>query len=261
MRSNRAFVNASESKPSLGHLSLLIPLSILAVASFFRLTHLELRPMHGDEANQAVKVGALLDEGFYRYDPLDHHGPTLYYFSLVSARLLGHRTFNDTSEFTFRIVPALFGIGIVVLMLVLRSGLGTTAAWCAALLASVSPAQVFYSRYFIQEAVLVFFTLSLLLCGWRYIRRPGMGWALAVGACTGLMHATKETSIIAWGAIAAALLFTQLWRKRSNEEVSFAVRPAHLAAAIAVAVFVSVTLYSSFFTYARGPLDAVSNPS
>ena len=250
-------MNASESNTPLGHLLLLIPLSILAIAFFSRLTQLEVRPMHGDEANQAVKAGALLDEGFYRYDPLDHHGPTLYYFSLVSARLLGQRTFIDTSERTFRIVPALFGIGIVVLILLLRSGLGTPAAWCAALLAAVSPAQTYYSRYFIQEPLLVFFTLALLLCGWRYLRRPGLGWALAAGVCTGLMHATKETSIIAWAAIAAALVATILWRKRSGEDLRFAIRPVHLGAAIALAVGVSVTLYSSFFTYARGPLDSI----
>ena len=113
VRGNRAFVNASESNTPLGHLLLLIPLSNLAIAFFSRLTQLEARPMHGDEANQAVKAGALLDEGFYRYDPLDHHGPTLYYFSLVSARLFGQRTFIDTSERTFRVVPALFGIGVV----------------------------------------------------------------------------------------------------------------------------------------------------
>ena len=257
VRGNRAFVNASESNTSPGHLLLLLPLSILAIAFFSRLTQLEARPMHGDEANQAVKAGALLDEGFYRYDPLDHHGPTLYYFSLVSARLLGQHIFIDTSERTFRIVPALFGIGIVVLILLLRSGLGTIAAWCAALLAAVSPAQTYYSRYFIQETLLVFFTLALLLCGWRYIRRPGPGWALATGACIGLMHATKETSIIAWAAIAAALVITILWKKRSGEKAGFAMRPTHLGAAIAVAVVVSVTLYSSFFTYARGPLDSI----
>ncbi|MCH7910712.1 MAG: TIGR03663 family protein [Candidatus Hydrogenedentes bacterium] len=250
-------MNASESNTPLGHLLLLIPLSILAIAFFSRLTQLEARPMHGDEANQAVKAGALLDEGFYRYDPLDHHGPTLYYFSLVSARLFGQRTFIDTSERTFRVVPALFGIGIVILILLLRNGLGTPAAWSAALLAAVSPAQTYYSRYFIQETLLVFFTLALLLCGWRYLRRPGLGWAFAAGTCIGLMHATKETSVIAWAAIAAALVATRLWKKRSGEEAGLAMRPVHLAAAIALAVAVSVTLYSSFFTYARGPLDSI----
>ena len=39
------------------------------------LARLDVRPMHHDEANQAVKFGALLERGEYRYDAHDHHGP------------------------------------------------------------------------------------------------------------------------------------------------------------------------------------------
>ena len=55
----------------------------------FRLAWLDLRPMHHDEANQAVRFGQLLETGEYRYDRNDHHGPTLYYLTLpggVGAR-------------------------------------------------------------------------------------------------------------------------------------------------------------------------------
>ena len=41
-----------------------------------RLARLDVRPMHHDEANQAVKFGALLERGEYAYDARDHHGPT-----------------------------------------------------------------------------------------------------------------------------------------------------------------------------------------
>ena len=51
-----------------------------------RLARLDVRPMHHDEANQAVKFGALLERGEYRYDAHDHHGPTLYYLSLPDVR-------------------------------------------------------------------------------------------------------------------------------------------------------------------------------
>jgi predicted membrane-bound mannosyltransferase len=54
---------------------------ILIVAGWLRLHDLGSRPMHADEANQAVKLGALLERGEYRFDPYDHHGPTLYYFA------------------------------------------------------------------------------------------------------------------------------------------------------------------------------------
>ena len=43
------------------------------------------RPMHGDEANQAVRTGMLLETGRYDYDPQDHHGPSLYWLTLPVA--------------------------------------------------------------------------------------------------------------------------------------------------------------------------------
>ena len=46
---------------------------------------LGLRPMHHDEANQAVKFGTLLEKGEYRYDKNDHHGPSLYYLTLPAG--------------------------------------------------------------------------------------------------------------------------------------------------------------------------------
>ena len=47
-----------------------------------RLARLDVRPMHNDEANQAIKFGALLESGEYAYDAYDHHGPTLGYRTL-----------------------------------------------------------------------------------------------------------------------------------------------------------------------------------
>ena len=54
----------------------------LAAGLALRLARLDVRPMHHDEANQAVKFGALLEHGEYRYDAYDHHGPTLYFLTL-----------------------------------------------------------------------------------------------------------------------------------------------------------------------------------
>ncbi len=50
-----------------------------------RLPRLATRPMHGDEANQAVKAGVLWKPAIYRYDPDEHHGPSLYWLTLPVA--------------------------------------------------------------------------------------------------------------------------------------------------------------------------------
>ena len=64
------------------------------------------------------------------------------------------------------------------------------------MLTAISPALVFYSRYYIQETLLVFFTLAAVGCGWRYLRTHRLGWIVAAGASVGMMHATKETWIL-----------------------------------------------------------------
>jgi predicted membrane-bound mannosyltransferase len=91
----------------------LVPLVVLG-ALLFRLPSLGLRPMHHDEANQAMKFGTLLETGEYRYDPADHHGPSLYYLTWVLAKTLGRTTTASLDEAMLRLLPALFGAGTVV---------------------------------------------------------------------------------------------------------------------------------------------------
>ena len=50
---------------------------------------LDRRPMHNDEAVNAIKFGRLWEHGGYKYDPNEHHGPSLYYATLVLNRLTG----------------------------------------------------------------------------------------------------------------------------------------------------------------------------
>ena len=216
--------------------------------------------MHGDEAVHAVKFGELLDRGVYRYDPFEFHGPTLYYFTLPSVWLSGARNFAQTREPAYRFVPAVFGVGLVLLLWLVINGLGgAEAAWAGALTA-VSPAMVFYSRYYIQETLLVFFTFAVIAAGWRYARGKSLGWALAAGAGVGLMHATKETCVIAWVSMLGGLALGSAW-SRWRDGAAWDFRSAlswrHVAAAAAVAVLVSGLFFSSFLSNPKGALDSI----
>jgi 4-amino-4-deoxy-L-arabinose transferase-like glycosyltransferase len=78
-------------------------------------------------------------------------------------------------------------------------------ALAAAVLAAVSPALTFYSRFYIQESLFVFFTLGFLVALGRFAERPGAWRAVCAGALAGLAYATKETSVIVLPAAAAAV--------------------------------------------------------
>jgi len=182
-------------------------LLIVCAAILFRVVRLDLRPMHHDEANQAVKFGDLLERGEYRYDPIEHHGPTLYYFSLLFAWISSGTSFAALDEVTLRLVPALFGVGLVLLLLLLKDGFSRSAIVFSGILIAVSPLMVFYSRFYIQETLLVFFLLGTIAASWRYHVDRTWGWAAAIGLFIGLMYATKETCIIAFGALFVGLLF------------------------------------------------------
>jgi len=234
-------------------------LAATIVALALRLPRLAQRPMHGDEAVHAVKFGDLLEDGIYEYDPNDYHGPTLNYLTLIPARLASAEKLTEASEFTLRIVPVFFGALLVLLLLLMVDGLGSGAAVYAAVLTAISPAMVFYSRYYIQEMLLVCFTFGVIVCGYRYTRCKNVKWVLLTGMFLGLMHATKETCIIAFGSMLLALLVTLLiWRpKGSLVDAVKAIKPLHLIAGLVAGAVVSALFYSSFLTNPGGIVDSI----
>ncbi len=254
-------------------------LVVVAGGAWLRLARLDNRPMHGDEAVHAAKLRFLLDSGEYTYDPREYHGPTLNFLTLPVAWAAGAARWTEVTETHLRLVPAVFGIALVGLVWLLREELGRAAALWAALLAALSPAMVFYSRYYIQEMLLVCFTLCAMVALWRYVgatgglstrasgadtgrraargTRPGIelrgiGWLVLLGCSIGLMHATKETCVLALGAmaVAAAASIPRLRRAGSKRLIV-----AGLVVALAAAG-VSALFFSSFWQNPRGVADS-----
>lgn len=234
----------------------------LAVAAglALRLPQLDRRPLHNDECVNVLKLQELWEQGRYRYDPAEFHGPTLYYFSLPFLWLSSAPNFEQLHDRVLRWAPVAFGVGLIGLVWLLRSGLGPTGTLAAAFLTALSPAMVFYSRYLIHEMLLVFFTLLLLGAGWRYYQTRKLAWAITAGAAVGLMYATKETFVLAGAALAAAAGLTGGWRRWRQRGVCgpwAPGRPLHWLAAAGTALVVAGLLFSSFFTNPRGLVDAV----
>lgn len=234
-------------------------LGMVGIAAFLRLHDLESRPMHGDEANQAMKAGILYDSGKYRYDPFEHHGPTLYYLTLPILWASGARNFAESREFMYRLVPALFGIGLVGLLWTLRNALGRGAVLWAALFVSVSHAMTFYSRYYIQETLFVFFVFAATVAGWWALRSKRILFFVLFGVLMGLAQATKETFLAAAAAAVCALVWTGLHARWNRIPITAGkgIGGRYILAGFGAMVAVSILFYSSFFTHARGPLDSL----
>jgi uncharacterized protein (TIGR03663 family) len=231
---------------------------VLSVAAWLRLADLGGKPVHADESVHAWKVGEMLDGGAHRYDPHEYHGPTLHYLGSIAARLCGETSSGELTIATLRLVPAATGIALVAAALLLAPMLGARASLFAGAWTAVSPLQVYYSRHFIQEPLVVLTTLLSVSLGWMAIRRSSWRFALAAGCAFGLLVATKETWLLVAAAAVPAIALASwphrhaLWRpdvlrNRLREIVAFT----------ASTVFVTALFYSAFFTDWDGLVDFV----
>src|ERR1700734_540203 len=97
---------------------------LLAVfaALALRCPQLAIRPMHNDEAVNAIKLRALWEKGTYRYDPQEYHGPTLPYFTLAWVKLIRVPDFAQCDEAELRAVTVIFGVGLILLLPLIADG-------------------------------------------------------------------------------------------------------------------------------------------
>jgi uncharacterized protein (TIGR03663 family) len=256
--------------------------AIVAVGALLRLGFLTLVPLHHDEGVNGNFLVSLVRNGTYTYDPNNYHGPTLYYFAAIIpwvARFLGGVNARDAqglTTFNIRLVTAAFGIGTIVLALMLRKRLGKIGALSAAALIAISPGAVYLSRYFIHESLYVFFTLGIIVAVLKYYDSGASVYLILAAISTALMTATKETWIINGPVLLIALITTTLYfwiRGKLQGRVSerpggtgqFLERfggPISVATvalmAFTVFIVVNVLFYSSFFTnYPKGVNDAL----
>jgi uncharacterized protein (TIGR03663 family) len=150
---------------------------ITAIASFLRFFWLELKPLHHDEGVNGWFLTTLFNDGVYKYDPANYHGPTLYYISLGFAEVFGLNTIS------VRASVAIWGVLIVVLAFFLRPYLGKIGSLASALFLALSPGMVFISRYFIHEMFFVFLSLAIVVSIVFFIEKRKAG-LLALGFTT-----------------------------------------------------------------------------
>jgi uncharacterized protein (TIGR03663 family) len=205
------------------------------------------RPFHVDEAVNGVIAGRLLTEGAYQYDPGAYHGPVLYYLTTPLAKLAGVREYADLNEGLLRLLPALAGSLLVLIVLVLRRFIPPGAGLTASFLMAVSPMLVYYSRYYIHEMLVVLFASGLFVFGYRYIRIRRISDCIISGLLAGLLICTKETwIIIVFGlGLSFYITFPAEFRPRNFKQ-------KHALSFTGAVILPVVLFYTSFFSNPHG---------
>jgi uncharacterized protein (TIGR03663 family) len=171
-----------------------------------RVPQLGVRPMHTDEAVNGYIVGQLLSGQPFNYDPQDRHGPALSALALPLARIQGARSFSDLTESELRLAPVLAGTITILLFGAAVDMFGFLPCLIAALLFAFGPLSVYYDRYFIHESLFCAATMGLIVSGWRAWRTHSVSYAAVAGACAAAMLASKETAVLHFFALTAALI-------------------------------------------------------
>lgn len=215
---------AAEAKPlragGAPHWLVLAALAVFAAGAFlFRASDIENRPIHTDEAVHAYKLGEFLATGTYRYDPVDYKGPTLLLSAAPLALAAGQRSHADLELATLRLTPLLWSILLGLAPLLGWRLLGGAGTLTASAMLFLSPCIAFYSRVFIHEMAFAALAVLLLLQSARFLREPTTRNALLASVLGGLLHATKETCLLVFAAMAAGGLACAVLLRR-DEAVS-----------------------------------------
>jgi uncharacterized protein (TIGR03663 family) len=234
----------------------LAALAILFLAAGLRFHDLSLRPFHHDEGVNGFFLTRLVREGVFNYDPSNYHGPTLYYLTLPLVGLLG------LSDAALRGTTALFGVLSVFALWRFLSRGGAVIALSAMALLATSPGAVFFSRYFIHEALFVAFTIFALAAAPSPEGRPRWRF-VATGVALGLLFATKETAFVSAGAmIGGAVTAAWLVLGISPLAVLRGIKPyaaehaENLLHGLLAFIASAGLMYSSFFRNPMGVIDA-----
>ena len=227
----------------------LLTWGIVALALVLRLLWLGIKPPHFDEGVNGWFVDQMTDRGYYHYDHTNYHGPFHFYVLFLAITLFG-RTIE-----VLRLPLVLVNAANVWLLLQYRRFIPWRVCVIAALAFAVSPGMIFYSRYAIHEAWMVFgMTLAVWGAAEMWTRGTARGlWATAMGVT--LMVLTKETHLIhlvAFGLAAATL--AALERFRASDDEGLPSRPVAqqwsrktLLDALALSLLLLVFFYSGGF--------------
>ena len=232
-----------------------IGLMLLGLA--LRFWDLGAKAFHHDESLHAFYSWRLYDGEGYVHDPM-MHGPLLFELNALVYLLFG------SSDFTARLVPALFGVAIIGLPYFLRYELGRAGAIAASLIFVISPAFLYFSRFIRHDIYVDFFTLLMIIGVFRYLATENRNWFYTAVVSAALLFATKEDFYIS-GFIPFVFLAGAWFLLKGERRMLFRARVRALGVqpwVVGGAVFLAINLllYTTFLTNLQGVCTAFLTP-
>lgn len=241
-----------ENKRISSRIEMYLPFVVIAIAIALRFYNLDLRPFHHDESVHAHFSYLLFKQGTYKYDPM-WHGPFQYYLTAVLYRL-----FRD-SEWISRMMPALFGVGLVALPFTLKKYLGFKASFITAFLLAISPSFLYYSRFFRNDIYLAFFSLVAVVCVIHYLEKKKPVFIYLASFLFALSLCTKEnayiSSFIFFSFVVLYFLYTR--RQSTQKGIMMILKDNKIWLLTIISLSIIVIIYTSFHSFFfRNPQDS-----
>ena len=223
---------------------------VVLAAGIIRFVNLDALPLSDGEAEAALAVWRFWQPGAAQITAVS---PTYFSLTAVLTQLLG---FSDS---VMRLVPAAFGLGLVILPRFLQRRLGAVGVLAASLLLAVSPLLVSVSRTAGGQSIALFAVLLTAVALIRYGETAVSRWLYTLAAATGLgltSDALFYSGLLTLG-LAWILFYKIIKPQRRNTQYAIRNTPSQeKRAAVLIGVVVFVLSGSLFLWYLPGLGDA-----
>ncbi len=177
---------------------------ILVLAVVSRFWDLGSRAMSHDESLHALYSWNLYAGKGYKHDPM-MHGPFLFHINALAYFLFG------VSDYTARIMPALFGVTLIFLPLFLRRWLGRAGTLATSFMFVISPVMLYRSRTLRHDIFVATWTLLMVVALFQYLHTWRNRWLYVGAAAVALALSTKEVAYIHGFIGVTFLIIAMFW--------------------------------------------------
>src|SRR5215204_479385 len=180
----------------------LVFLALMVLGFLLRIHDIGARALHHDESLHAIYSWYLYSGRGYVHDPL-MHGPEQFHVNALLFFLFGD---NDV---TARLQYLLLGTFMIGLPYFVRHELGRLGAIIAAVLLTISPGFLYFSRFAREDMPFAFFTMVMAVGLFGYVRTRQPKHLYLFSAALSLAFATKEATYITgfiWAVFIAVMI-------------------------------------------------------